>query len=229
MPVPTAPRNTKFDFFSDSRRSATRILVPMMPVFFVFSWLRAEMALCADAPSPPSQRAIIQEVVRVANKYIDHGICEPSRAEPSTVATMSPYTPDVEAGRAAAKYAVVWAGDIGCRNGSGTNTMNYLLVEKRGVTSAHIVGVGELNGASIERIVAATPDTLTVDAYTWGPDDAHCCASVYERWTFRLEFSVATGSYSLKHVDSKPAKPVPLRPGEKRLPTARWIPKGSED
>jgi hypothetical protein len=65
--------------------------------------------------------------------------------------------------------------------------------------------------------------------WRWGPDDAHCCASVYERWTFRLEFSVATGSYSLKHVDSKPAKPVPLRPGEKRLPTAQWIPNGSED
>jgi hypothetical protein len=221
MTFPTAPRISKFDLSSDSRRSAIRILVPMATLFFVFSCLRAATALCADAPSPPSQKAIIQEVVRVANKYIDHGPCEPSRAEPSAVATMSPYTPDVEAGRAAAEYAVVWSGDIGCRNGSGTNTMNYLLVEKRGVTSARIVGVGELGGASVERIVAATPDTLIVDAYTWGPDDAHCCASVYERRTFRLEFSVATGSFSLKSVDSKPAEPVPLRPGEKKLPTAK--------
>jgi len=125
--------------------------------------------------------------VRVANKYIDHGVCEPTRAEPNSVAAMSPYTPDVEAGRAAAEYVVIWAGDIGCRGGSGTNTMNYLLVEKRGVTPARIVGVGELDGASIERIVATTPDSLTVDAYTWGPDDAHCCASVFERWTFRRE------------------------------------------
>jgi len=93
--------------------------MPMMAMFCVFS-LRAETALCADIPSSQSQKSIIQEVVRVANKYIDHGPCEPTRAEPSTVATMNPYTPDVEAGRSAALYAVIWAGDIGCRNGSGT-------------------------------------------------------------------------------------------------------------
>ena len=69
--------------------------------------------------------------------------------------------------------------------------------------------------------MAATPDTLTVDAYIWGPDDAHCCASVYVRRTFRLEFSVATGSYSLKSINSTPSEPVPLRPGEKKLPTAK--------
>lgn len=205
------------------------MLAPMVSLFFVFSCLRAETALCADAPTPLSQKVIIQEVVRVANKYIDHGPCEPSRAEPNTVATMSPYTPEVEADHAAAMYVVVWSGDIGCRNGSGTNTMNYLLVQKRGVTAARIVGVGELNGASVERIVTATPDSLIIDAYIWGPDDAHCCATEYVRRTFHLEPSAATGNYSLKSVDSKPAEPVPLRPGEKRLPTAQWIPNGSED
>jgi hypothetical protein len=214
-------RGTKLDALVSDQGAAFRFLLPIVWASLVLSSLCAETAFGADASSPTSQKAVIQEVVRVANKFIDHGPCEPSRADPSTVATMSPYTPDVEAGRGAAEYVVVWSGDIGCRGGSGTNTMNYLLVEKRGVTSARIVGVGELDGASIERIVAATPDTLTVDAYTWGPDDAHCCASVYERWTFRLEFSVATGSYALKHVDSKPAEPVPLRPGEKRLPTAQ--------
>jgi hypothetical protein len=202
------------------RRAIPRLL-PIVWASFMLSSVCADTAFGADAPSPPSQKAVIQEVVRVANKYIDHGPCEPSRADPSTVATMSPYTPEVEAARAAAMYVVVWSGDIGCRGGSGTNTMNYLLLEKRGLTSANIVGVGQLNGASIERIVAATPDSLTVDVYTWGPDDPHCCASVYERWTFRLEFSVATGSYSLKRIGSKPAEPVPLRPGEKRLPTAQ--------
>jgi hypothetical protein len=190
-----APRGTSLIAPASERRASFRLLLPMWASLFS-TCLCAETALTVDAPTPPSQKAIIQEVVRVANKYID-------------------------AGRAAAEYVVVWSGDIGCRNGSGTNTMNYLLVEKRGVTSARIVGVGEFGGANIERIVAATPDSLTIDAYTWGPDDAHCCASVYERWTFRLEFSVATGSYALKLVDSKPAEPVPLRPGEKRLPTAQ--------
>lgn len=189
-------------------------------VSFVLSFLCVRIAFCADAPSPPSQKVVIQEVVRVANKYIDHGVCEPTRAETSSVATMSPYTSDVEAGRAAAEYAVIWAGDVGCRGGSGTNTMNYLLVEKRGVTPARIVGMGELEGASIERIVATTPDSLSVDVYTWGPDDANCCASVYERRTFRRQPAAQPGEYTLELIGSKPTEPIPLRPGEKKLPTA---------
>lgn len=189
--------------------------------FLMLSSLFVQTVVAADAPNPPSQKALIDEVVRVANKYIDNGPCEPSRAEPSVVGTMSPYTPEVAAGRAAAEYVVIWSGDINCSNGSGTNTMNYLLVEKRGVASAGIVGVGELGGASVERIVATTPNSLTIDVYMWGPDDPRCCANQYERWTFHREFSVATGTYALKLFDSKPAEPVPLRPGERKLPTAR--------
>lgn len=178
-------------------------------------------AFGAEAPSPPSQKAVIQEIVRVANKYIDHRTCKPTRIETSSVATMSPYMPDVEAGRAAAEYVVIWTADGGCHGGSGTHKV-YLLVEKRGVTPASIVGEGEFeDAASIERIVAATPDNLTVDGYTWGPDDAQCCASVYERWTFRRAPAAQPGHYTLELVDSKPVEPVPRRPGEKKLPTAK--------
>jgi hypothetical protein len=46
-------------------------------------------------------------MVRIANKFIDHGPCGPIRAEPSVVAAMSPYPPNVEAGRATAEYVVV--------------------------------------------------------------------------------------------------------------------------
>ena len=192
-----------------------------MGVAHVVLYLRTDRIgwRCSEASS--SEKSIIDEAVRGANKFIDHGPCEPSRAEPSVVDTMSPYTPDVAAGRSAAEHVVVWSRDMGCRNGSGTNTMNYLLVEKRGVTPASIVGMGELGGASVERIVATTPDSLTIDVYVWGPDDSHCCPDAYERWTFRREFSSPPGSYSLKVVDSKLADPVPLRPGEKKLPTAK--------
>ena len=194
-----------------------RILTPLVSAFLALSCLLPEMGVSADAPSPASQKAIIGEVVRVANQYIDHGPCEPSRAEPSTVATMSPYTTDGEAGL----YFVVWSGDIGCSGGSGSNTMNYLLIEKRSAAVARIVGAGELDGTTIERIVSATPNSVTVDAYTFGPDDSHCCPSQYERLTYRHEFSVETGVHRLTLVDSKPAEPVPLRAGEKALPTAR--------
>lgn len=210
----------------------TTILVPIRKILcflwasFTLTWLCAETAFAADPPGPPSQNAIIQEVVRVANAYIEHGPCEASRADPSVVATMSPYTSDVAAGRAAAKYAVLWAGDINCSRGSGTNTMNILLVEKRGADPPRIVGVNDVeDAASFERIVAATSDSLTVDVYTWADDDPHCCASKYERWTLRREPDsrpgMPKGHYMWNVVDSKPAPPVPLKPGEKKLPTAK--------
>jgi hypothetical protein len=119
-------------------------------------------------------------------------------------------------------YVVVWSGDINCSNGSGTYTMNFLLVEKRDTSAAQIVGLGKITGAaSVERIVGTTSDSLTIDVYTWAPDDARCCASRYERWTLHLEPAVQAGRYTLKKIDSKAAKPFPLRPGETRLPTAR--------
>ena len=70
---------------------SVRILTPQVPAFLALLCLLPEMGVCADAPSPTSQKAIIGEVVRVANQYIDHGPCEPSRAEPGSVATMSPH------------------------------------------------------------------------------------------------------------------------------------------
>jgi hypothetical protein len=87
-------------------------------------------------------------------------------------------------------------------------------------------GVEEVgDAASFERIVATTPDSLTVDVYTWADDDAHCCASKYERWTLRREPDtrpgMPKGHYMWNVVNSKPAQPVPLKPGEKKLPTAK--------
>lgn len=163
---------------------ATTMWAPLM-----LSCICTQTAFADDAQSSASQKTITDEVVRVANKFIDHGPCEPSRAEPSVVATMIPYTSEVAAGRATAKFAVVWSGDMGCQGGSGTNTMNILLVEKHGTDAPRIAGVDSIeNVDNVQRIVAATPETLTVDVYTWAEDDA---------------------------------QPVPLEPGERKIPTAR--------
>jgi hypothetical protein len=198
---------------------------PLIGLSLMLLCLHMGAAFSAEAPGTPPQDQAIREVVRVANKFIKHGPCQPSLAEPSVVATMSPYTPEVRAGRAAAQYAVLWSGDIDCRGGSGTHTMNFLLVEKSGAAAARIVGVDSIDGAaSVERIVAATPDTLTIDVYTWAPDDSTCCPSRYERWTLRREPGVAKYHYTLRRVASQPAQPVPLPPGQKKLPTAMLDP-----
>jgi hypothetical protein len=203
------------------RRAIPRLL-PIVWASFILSCLCADIAFGADAPSSATQKAVIQEVVRVANNYIDHGPCEPSHAEPSVVATMSPYTPDVAAGRGVAEYVVFWSGDMDCSDGSDTNTMNYFLVEKRGAVAASIVGVGSIDSAAnIQRIVATTSDSVTVDVYTWAPDDGHCCPTAYERWRLHRERDGGPGSYTLKVIEQKPVRPVPPRPGEKRLPTAQ--------
>jgi hypothetical protein len=198
-------------------------MILAMCVLLSLFTLRAGSAL-GDVPlGAPSQHTVIEEVVHVANKFIEHSPCEPSLAEPSVVATMIPYTRDVAAARAVAEYVVLWSGDIDCRNGSGTYTQNFLLIDKIGADTARIVGVGEIVGAAnIERIVATAPDSLTIDVYTHGPDDPVCCASLYERWTLRREPSPQIGRYTLKTIDEKPAQPVPLAPGEKKLPTAKF-------
>jgi hypothetical protein len=222
MSDPTPLCDTKFAMFSGGHRSAIRLLVPILWASLTLSCVCAEIAFGADAPAPSSPEAAVREVVLVANEFIEHGPCEASRADPSVVATLSPYTTDVAAGHTAAEYAVLWGGDINCSGGSGTNTMNFLLVEKSGVAAARIVGVGEIVGAqNVQRIVSTTPDSLTVEVYTWGPDDLACCATVYESWILRREPGVKKGRYILKRVNSKPATPVPLSPGEKKLPTAR--------
>ena len=184
-----------------------------------------QTAFAADAPAVPSQDATLQEVVKVANKFIET-TCEPSLAGPNTVATMIPYTPEVAAGHGVAKYAVLWSGDIDCANGSGTNTMNILLLEKRGNARARVVAIDDVEGvANFERIVATTPDTLTVEVYTWGADDPPCCGNQYERWTLKrvpdTRPGMPKGRYMWNAVDSKPAQPTPLKPGESSLPTAR--------
>lgn len=187
--------------------------VSMLWAVLMLSCLFLQAAVAADAPAIPSEDATIQEVVKVANKTIKKA-CEPSLAEPSVVAIMAPYTPEVAAGRGVAKYAVMWSGDIGCRNGSGTNTMNILLVEKHGTDAAYVVGANELRGAaSIERIVGATADTLTVEVYTRAPGEIR--PEEYERWTVRRE---RDGQW--KKVVTESVDPPPSQPGEKKLPTA---------
>ena len=82
----------------------TRVSMPW--AVLMLSCLFLQAAVAADAPAIPSEDATIQEVVKVANKTIKKA-CEPSLAEPSVVAAMSPYPPNVEAGRATAEYVVV--------------------------------------------------------------------------------------------------------------------------
>lgn len=208
-------------------RSATNLIWAITVwIALITCGVRIDNARAADTTGGSQQHDAIQEVVRVANKYIKSNACEPSFAESRVVATLVPYSGDVAAGRATAKFAVLWSGDIGCRNGSGTDTMNILYVEKLGTNPAHTVDADAVSGAaSFERIVTTTPDTLTVDVYTWSEDDPRCCASKYERWTLRREVDTRPGMPKGLHrwvvVDSMPAEPVPLAPGEKKLPTAK--------
>lgn len=178
-------------------------------------------AATAQISTPPE---VIQEIVRIANTEIKKTACESSTVDQKVVATLIPYTAEVAAGKATARFAVLWNGDIGCRGGSGTNTVNISTIDKRGTSPARIVGTDTIdNAASIERIISATRDSLIVDVYTWGPNDAHCCASQYERWT--LKRMKPTKPWQPDRdvwdvVDTEPAEPLPDVPNDDKLPTA---------
>ena len=218
--------NVQSGLVSKSQSATNLILAITGWMALIPCGLGIDNARAGDAKGDSQQQAAIQEVVGVANEFILKNACEASSAEPSVVATMVPYTDEVAAGRATAKYAVLWAGDIGCAGGSGSNTANILYIEKLGKKPARVVDANDVQGAaSFEHIVTTTPDTLTVDVYTWSEEDPPCCASKYERWTLRRKVDTTPGMpkghYFWAILDSKQAEPVPLAPGGKKLPTAR--------
>lgn len=159
--------------------------------------LAAGLAAAAsdDQAQPSSPQPSIQQVTKAvlgaANKYASGISCVEIPAQAKDIAVLVPHRNDYSTD---GKYAVFWAGDIGCAGGSGTVSFNLAIVRVGAgsnfyvdpAASSPIINL-EFPTRGLERIAGKTQNTITVDAAEYGPNDANCCPSVRSRYTLRAD------------------------------------------
>jgi hypothetical protein len=182
-------------------------------------------AAAASSSHISTSSTVMDEVFRTANTEIKRISCESSEADPRLVTELVPQSNEVAEGNGITRFAVLWSGQLGCGGGSGSTTMNITTLEKRGESRVRIIDTDIIvDAASIEHIVASAPDSLTIDVYTWGPDDAHCCPGNYERWTLKRSTWTKSAQRRIgegwKVASTKEVEPPASDPNENKLPTA---------
>jgi hypothetical protein len=109
-----------------------------------------------------------------------------------------------------AKYAVLWAGDIGCAGGSGSEETNLSIVT---ISTGDSYVVAPLLSSPViqfespvrfvERIVGNTRDSLILEGKEHGLKDANCCPSIPVRFTLRAD---EKGNWKLSEKKVMPVK-----------------------
>jgi uncharacterized membrane protein len=138
-----------------------------------------------------SEGQIARDVVKAATAYADAISCEHSKISVKSIAALVPYKAD---SAWAVKYAVVWSGDIGCDGGTGSINSAISIV-KGGMGSSFRVDPlrsspsikHEIPVRRVERLVAHTADSLTIEGKAYGPGDGNCCPSVNVRVTLKVD------------------------------------------
>lgn len=140
------------------------------------------------AQSAPPEKEITTKIIRAVTGYANSISCPNVKIDPSQIVTL---VPDQEIGdHNLAKYAVLWLGDVGCWCGSGTEKTNIAIV-----TLNCDYTVDPLRSSPIikfrspvryvERIIANTSDSITLEGMKYGPEDARCCPSIPVRFTLK--------------------------------------------
>jgi hypothetical protein len=132
-----------------------------------------------------NQSQLKKDAYKVARRYIESISCE-TISSPKNLVALIPWKDcsDFDE-RYAARYALLWDGDIGCAGGSGTS-IPHITILKLGAGSQFVVDPAlsspvrdfELPAQVFTRILRVKADRILLDALDWGPDDPHCCASV---------------------------------------------------
>jgi len=139
----------------------------------------------------PGEKQITREVMKVATAYADAISCEHSKIGVKSIAALTPFEADSAWD---ARYAVVWSGDIGCEGGTGSINSAISIV-KGGMGSSFYVDAlrsspsikHEIPVRRVERLVANTADSLTIEGKAYGPADGNCCPSVNVRATLKVD------------------------------------------
>lgn len=152
-------------------------------------FLIATSAVPALAQKSLNQEPVSKGVIDAVDSYRNSIACNYKAITRADVLAMTPLKNEEEFYDA--KYAVLWYGDIGCSGGHAVSS-NIAIVQF-GWGATPVVNIHESTPAAnfpislINRLVAATKDTITVEALAHGPEDANCCPSIKTRYEVKLD------------------------------------------
>lgn len=160
------------------------------------------------AQNAPPVQEITKNIIKSVTAYANAISCPGVTVEAKQIAALVPYKTFDD--RMDAKYAVLWAGDIGCAGGSGTEGTNLSIVT---VSTGDSYVVDPLQSSPviqlespvryIERIVGNTRDSLVLEGKEYGPNDSNCCPSLRVRFTLRAD---EKGNWKLVEKKAMPSK-----------------------
>lgn len=153
----------------------------------------------STAQDAPQVETITKGIIAAASAYQNAISCSESRIQAKDIAALIPWKTFDD--RMDAKYAVLLTGDIGCAGGSGTN-YTYIAMISIGSGNSFVVDPShsspviafESPARYVARLVGNTRDTLILEGYEFGPNDANCCPSINLRFTLRVD---AKGNWKL--------------------------------
>lgn len=156
------------------------------------------LAIASHAGAAPKSPAEIQAgVAEAVNHYVKAVACPVAPIKPADVMTLQP---DTESDVALSKYAVLWAGDMGCAGGSGSENTELTMAT---YSVGRFVVQAELSTPSVTfespvrfvtRVVSFTADTLVLEGKEYAPDDPRSSPSIPVRFTLRVD---AKGNWRL--------------------------------
>lgn len=146
-----------------------------------------------DLPAPSIEEKT-KKIVDVVNRYSSSISCTDLATEGKYIAALTPFKSTLQ--RYDAKFAVLWAGDIGCAGGSGTSSFNIAVVKVGAGDTFYVDAyqsdplIGTPLPPGVEKVVGATHNTLVLDTLAYGENDPNCCPSIKERITLRTSEKV---------------------------------------
>ncbi len=135
----------------------------------LFACLSLSSTALAASRSPEQIKAGIADAVE---RYANAISCGRVKVQPEQVLTLEAGKPDEALG----KYAVLWAGDLGCWGGSGTEathlaiaTFNMGFVVQPELSSPVVAFESPVR--FVTRVVSYSADTLILEGKAYGPND----------------------------------------------------------
>ena len=196
-------RQFRFRHFLTTEKG--RILISKIKLAVVVLSFATQNSIAQNAPSV---QEVTKGVIKSARNYASAISCGDAQIDSKNIAGLIPYKTLED--RLDAKFAVLWAGDIGCAGGSGTEGTNISIVTI-GAGDAYMVDpqlsspiIGfESPVRFVERIVGNTKDTLILEGKEQGPKDANCCPSIPVRFTLKAD---PKGNWKMIEKKIMPAK-----------------------